>query len=140
MVWRGSPTPQRIERACGAFTAISERLGGQKLSLLAIIEESSPPPEVEHFHLVVRGFDDIADRLLHTVGVLEERVATSALLEAASIIRSLQRQPRPTKFCADAREACTWLAARHPHDGDAPEFQAALLAAIEATRARLGPA
>lgn len=137
MVWRGAPTAERIQRATEALGAIATRVGEQ-VSLLAVIEERSPPPEVEHFHLAVRGFDEHRDTLLATVGVLEDRAAMSVLLEAASIIRALQRNPTPTKFCADAREAATWLAGRHPHAGDAAAFAADLHEAVEATRARLG--
>jgi pantoate kinase len=136
MVWRGVPTAERIERATTALGAIAARLGG-RVSLLAVIEERSPPPEVEHFHLAVRGFDEHRDALLATVGVLEDRTAMSVVLEAASIIRALQRRPTPTKFCADAREAATWLGSRHPHGGDPATFAVSLSEAVETTRARL---
>lgn len=135
MIWRGDPTVARIETACAAFEELSRSLGA--LSLFAIVEADSPPPSPRDLPLVVRGFDAISERLLATVGVLEERVATSAILEAASLVRSLQRAPRPTKFCADVREAATWLAARHPLTTTPTVFQAELLECIEATRARL---
>lgn len=136
MVWRGSPSTERIERAIDALGAVTERVR-ERVSLLAVIEERSPPPRLEDFPRVVRGFDAHRERMLATVGVFEERVATSAILDAASLIRALQRRPMPTKFCADPREAATWLASRHPHGGDVGAFCGRLVEAIEATRARL---
>ncbi len=134
MVWRGSPSAERIGRATDCLGAVIARVG-EKVSLLAVIEESSPPPRLEDFALVARGFDAHRDRMLATVGVFEARVATSAILDAASLIRTLQREPMPTKFCADPREAATWLASRHPHDGDVGGFCDRLRAAIDVTRA-----
>lgn len=136
MVWRGSPSADRIERATDGLAAVIARTR-QKVSLLAVIEERSPPPRLEDLSLVVRGFDAHREHMLSTVGVFEDRLATSAILDAASLIRTLQRRPMPTKFCADRREAVTWLASRHPHEGDLGAFCARLVEAIEATRARL---
>jgi hypothetical protein len=136
MVWRGSPSADRIERATDGFAAITSRMR-ENVSLIAVIEERSPPPRIEDLSLVVRGFDAYRERMLATVGVFEDRVATSTILDAASVIRALQRRPLPTKFCADRREAATWLASRHPHEGDLGAFSSRLVEAIEATRARL---
>lgn len=136
MIWRGTPDVSRIGRAIDALGAITARVH-EKVSLLAVIEERSPPPRIEDFALVVRGFDAHRDEMLATVGVFEERAATSMILDAAAHIRTLQRRPLPTKFCADAREGVTWLAGRHPHDGDVGAFCDRVVEAIEATRARL---
>lgn len=136
LIWRGVPTRRRLERAVEAFGAIARRTQAP-LSILAVIEERSPPPALADLGFSARAFDRFADMLVASVGVLEERTATSALLDAMSAVAALRRRPRPSKFCADVHEAAAWLAARHPHMDTQSAFRDALVASVEEVRAQL---
>lgn len=136
IVWRGVPTMARLELTFASFAALAERLPG-RLSMLAVIEARSPPPGLAGIRASARQFDRFADRFAASAAVLEERVATSALLDTVASVNALRRGPTVSKFCADVREAVAWLAARHPHGHAEDEFRAGLLDAVEQLRARL---
>ena len=136
LVWRGSPTRRRLEHAVEDFAAIAQRTPGP-LSLLAVIEERSPPPSLADLAYSATAFDRFAGILVASIAVLEERHATSALLDAVAWVQSRRRRPTATKFCVDAGEAATWLSPRHPHVDPDPIFRTGLVAAVEQIRATL---
>ncbi len=138
MVWRGQATPARIRSSGDGFAAIAARLPGP-VSLLAVIEEGSSPPTVTQLPIVVRAFDRFVGVMTAAVAVLEERAAVSTLIDTLANVHALRRQPSPTKFCSDHREAVAWLAVRHPHADPDPIFRAGLLEAVALTRAHLAP-
>lgn len=135
-VWRGPPTRHRLERVVDAFAAVAARLRGP-LSVLAVIEASSPPPSLADLPYSATAFDTFADILAASVAVIEERGAASVLFEAVASVQALRRRPSATKFCVDVSEAAAWLCTRHPHGDADPAFRAGLIAAVEQIRESL---
>ncbi len=134
LIWRGRPTLARVSRSVDAFAGVVQRRAPRPVSMLAVVEARSPSPDLSTMLASARGLDAHAEAVAATVAVLEDRAATSLLLDAIARVNALRRRPTPTKFCAEVREAATWLVARHPHDlaGQAPRD--ALVSAVEEVR------
>lgn len=136
LVWRGAPTRARLERVVQGFGDIAARVSG-RVSMLAVIEATSPAPRLEDLVFSATAFDRYAAVTAATAAVLEDRATTSVILDATAQVNSLRRRPTPSKFCADVREAVAWLAIRHPHESSDRAFRDGVLEAVEALRARL---
>lgn len=129
LLWRGAPTPDRMERCYAAFERAAARAGGP-VGMLSVIEAGTPPPPLSMLPAIAREFDRQA-HIEATASVLEDRgPAASVMIEVVSMLAALWKRRHPAKFCTDSREAITWLSKRL----DATPDPGAVLALIEQVR------
>jgi hypothetical protein len=111
IVWRGVPTPERVQRSLDALAIAGAQAGG-RMGFISVIEAGSPPPSLALLPSIARSFDALGS-LVATAGVLEDRGAlASRVLDAMSTIMLLALRKHPAKVTTDADEAATWMSAR----------------------------
>lgn len=136
-VWRGAPSTERLTRIATACDLLASP-GDGEITIIAVIEESSPPPDPRDALASAAAFD-ARPRIARSVGVLEGRDPwLASVLDTAALVGSLRRRANDTKFCTDLREAATWIARRQPRrDEEGLAFRESLLASVERVREHL---
>lgn len=121
-----------MQRSVRAYDLAAQRAGAPT-AMLAVIEESSPPPSPRDFVWIARQHEERP--ITAAAAVLDGRDPWfSSMLDTVLGILTLRRLAHVSKVCSDVSEAAVWLAARIAHPGPREGFRRAARETVDAVR------
>lgn len=136
MVWRGAATLDRLRAASALVRRVVDADG--RTAVISVIEPGAPPPGPAEREDLARDMRALAPSIVGAAFVLEGGgELTRSALQVSMVIDALRREKLTRKYCVDAAEGATWLAARCRQALREPPSREALLEGVEKVRAAI---
>lgn len=138
LIWRGAPTRSRLEEQFETIQSHADAIG-DRIGVVAVMEEGSPPPLPEDLAFIDRALQQRAHQIVAMGGAFEATEDNSeAVRDAAESLGASLGVCFPMRACFDVDEACAWLT-RRMGDGHL-EARRALAVAVETVRSAVDAA